>query len=131
MYRIFWKLIQIPLFSKREVRLKVSKVSNRFKTLIRKGKNTDSGQTVFTYALIPTSPREGPNKATLNEKLGILLSSAFTGLAVWVAVGIGTQSCYTKGRGPFPHSSMCSQLNEMLCEQNFIFFLRPLPIFIQ
>lgn len=123
MYRIFRKLIQIPLFSKREVRLKISKVSNRFKTLIRKRKDTDSGQKAFIYALIPTSPTEGLNKATLNEKLGILLSSAFTGLALWVAVGIGTRSCSTKGRGPVPHSSVCSQLNEMLCEQNFIFFL--------
>lgn len=131
MYRIFRELIQIPLFSKREVRLKISKVSNRFKTLIRKRKDTDSGQTAFTYALIPTSPTEGPNQATLNEKLGILLSSAFTGLALWVVVGIGTWSCSTKGRGPFPYSSVCSQLNEMLCEQNFIFFLRPLPIFIR
>lgn len=129
MYRIFQKLIQIPLFSRTEVRLKISKVSDRFKTLIvRNRKDIGNVQTAFTYALIPTNPAEGLNKATLNEKLGILLLwPAFTGLAGWVVVGAGTQPCYTKGRGPLPHCFMCSQLNEMLCEQNFVLYSFFLP----
>ena len=81
MYHIFQKLIQSPLFSWREVRLKISKVSYRFKTLIvRNRKDTGNACTAFTCDLIPSSPAEGPNKATFNERLGIL-SSAFTRLA--------------------------------------------------
>lgn len=59
MYRIFQKLIQIPLFSRREVRLKISKVSNRLKTLIVRNKRQWQWPDSFYLRSDPRKPGRG------------------------------------------------------------------------
>lgn len=59
MYITFQKVIQRPLFSRMDVRLKIPKVSDKFKVLIvRNIKNTDNGYVTFTYTLIPLALME-------------------------------------------------------------------------
>lgn len=59
MYITFQKLIQRPLFSRMHVRLKIPKVSDKFKVLIvRNVKNIDNGYVTFTYTLIPLALME-------------------------------------------------------------------------
>lgn len=85
MYCIFQKLIQIPLFSRREIRLKISKVSDRLKTLDSKKQKILAMARQLLLALWSPQARErGWTRLTLNEQLGIFLSlSSFTGLAGW------------------------------------------------